>query len=444
MRYYLVIIISAFCGFIFSQESNNHISKDILTDEGKEYNYNYFKKQADLGNRDAQNIIGVFLMKGWGCSSNMGDAIKYLEQAALQNSEKAILNLTAIYSDGIGVGADFNKAFSYLSAYVGENPALIHKLGYYYFKGLGCLQSYEKAISCFRAASEKEYSNSDYFLGICYKYGLGTDTNITLSNFYFDRAILNGNQMALDELEREALVHNKGLSRARSKNSIREIDAFKCFSGEFTGEMTVCDYGNTKVISKSKVATILSLSEENSILNCVVDDSLELKLEGYLKDGTIHFSDNLFHRKMHYSNWATPFRIDSIRFNTRRGDDTQILLEGQLFGYDLNLREPMPPIFLNMIKNDNIDDTSIIDSEYFKVYPNPIQDQFKLSFSLKEKEDVLIRIVTIQGQPVYEKFYPEMSSGMHNLLDRLLVPSGVYILQISKKSGNISCQILKK
>lgn len=81
------------------------------------------------------------------------------------------------------------------------------------------------------------------------------------------------------------------------------------------------------------------------------------------------------------------------------------------------------------------------------LYPNPIEEQARLQFELKQSEELTISLVDMQGRSV-QTFISEqeMSQGKHDLQLRFEnnLKSGTYLLSISSKKGQMGIRVIKR
>ncbi|MFY7698442.1 MAG: tetratricopeptide repeat protein [Legionella sp.] len=74
----------------------------------------WYKKAADLGDRDALYQLGLFAEIGLGSKLSLDDAVNYYQKAANKNNTKAIIALARIYQYGsAGIAPDELKAIKY-------------------------------------------------------------------------------------------------------------------------------------------------------------------------------------------------------------------------------------------------------------------------------------------------------------------------------------------
>jgi hypothetical protein len=79
----------------------------------------------------------------------------------------------------------------------------------------------------------------------------------------------------------------------------------------------------------------------------------------------------------------------------------------------------------------------------FQVYPNPLNDQGKVSFSLREPTELSVKLYTIQGRLVKTIRRERFTAGSHQiLLDADALASGSYYLHLAGKNVNTAQKLL--
>ena len=73
------------------------------------------KNDAESGDAEAQNNLGVMYKKGLGVSEDYAEAVKWYRLAADQGYGYAQGNLGVMYHDGRGVPQDYGEAFAWFS-----------------------------------------------------------------------------------------------------------------------------------------------------------------------------------------------------------------------------------------------------------------------------------------------------------------------------------------
>ena len=85
--------------------------------------FSWFVEQANTGNAQAQNNLGVMYRRGLnGVPKNIPEAIKWFERAASQGSVNAMLNLASIYKIGEGANQNLELAYAWYDMAAGRLP----------------------------------------------------------------------------------------------------------------------------------------------------------------------------------------------------------------------------------------------------------------------------------------------------------------------------------
>jgi TPR repeat protein len=112
------------------------------------------KKDAESGDAEAQNNLGVMYYKGLGVPEDYAEAVKWYRLAADQGDAEAQFNLGVMYHDGRGVSQDYAEAVKWyrLAADQGDAEAQ-GNLGVMYHDGRGVPQDYGEAYAWFSVAA---------------------------------------------------------------------------------------------------------------------------------------------------------------------------------------------------------------------------------------------------------------------------------------------------
>lgn len=115
----------------------------------------FYELSANLGNAEAQNILGYCYKKGQGVDMSHIKAAELYIKAALQGHSKAQCNLADCYEKGEGVDLSKEEALKWYrkSAEQGYDIAQI-SLGLYYLEGKVVPKSKQEAVKWFKKAAE--------------------------------------------------------------------------------------------------------------------------------------------------------------------------------------------------------------------------------------------------------------------------------------------------
>lgn len=137
--------------------------------------FEYFKKAAEKGHREAQYMLGVLYEEEMGCGLDLQAAIKWYRKAAERGNPDAQEKMAEKNEKGQGVPKDIKEAVKWrkMAAEQG-NIVAQNELGTMYLKGQGVLQSYPEAVRWYRKAAEQGNSAAQFNLGTIYRQGMGT------------------------------------------------------------------------------------------------------------------------------------------------------------------------------------------------------------------------------------------------------------------------------
>ena len=129
-----------------------------------------------------------------GQDRNYSCAIKLLETAANAGSKEGAFNLGIMYSRGLGVQPDDEKAVQWFEkAAKAGLPEAQYNLGIRYSRGLGVQPDDEKAVQWFEKAAEAGLPDAQYNLGVRYFHGRGEIKDDVEAYKWFNLAAAAGN-----------------------------------------------------------------------------------------------------------------------------------------------------------------------------------------------------------------------------------------------------------
>jgi len=132
------------------------------------------KRNAQKGDADAQNLLGVMYDRGEGVSRDYVQAAQWFRLAADQGLAEAQNNLGLMYLKGKGVPQDYVQAVKWnrLAADQGDASAQ-NDLGDMYENGQGVPQDDAQAVKWYRLAADQGYASAQFNLGVMYDNGRG-------------------------------------------------------------------------------------------------------------------------------------------------------------------------------------------------------------------------------------------------------------------------------
>lgn len=166
-------VLTAFAGVLHKATAQQSLSQ--ATDSIKA-----IYEEAKKGNAMAQNQVGYWCFIGQHVPQNYEEAVKWWILSGKQGNPYALGNLGISYQAGLGVEADSVRAVGLLDRALKEGNTTL----------LSSLESLANEGDVFYA----------YYVGNCYKRGLGTKKNLGKAAVYFEKAANLGSVPAMCEL----------------------------------------------------------------------------------------------------------------------------------------------------------------------------------------------------------------------------------------------------
>ncbi len=153
-------------------DCDDGINRGFLEDMEK--SFKWYRKAAEQGNANAQDLVGEAYFSGEGVSQDYKEAVKWLLKSAEQGNSGAQNRLRIMYAKVDAVPWNYHEAMEWLlnSAEKGNGGAQAI-LGEMYFQGQPVSKDYKKALKWNRLSAEKGLSLSQYLLGLMYAEGKG-------------------------------------------------------------------------------------------------------------------------------------------------------------------------------------------------------------------------------------------------------------------------------
>ena len=189
----------------------------------------WYRKSAEQGNADAQNSLGFVYEVGMGVPQDAVQAVAWYRKASAQGNSMAQFNLGRAYSNGEGVPKDAMQAVTWYTkaAEQGHADAQV-KLGLTYANGEGVPKDVAQAVVWWRKAAEsngkvREDSNGEkpvdlgeasaqLYLGWAYDNGEGVPQDDSLAVAWYRKAAEQGNAYAQNALG-VSYDHGEGVPR---------------------------------------------------------------------------------------------------------------------------------------------------------------------------------------------------------------------------------------
>lgn len=130
----------------------------------------WFRKAAELGQPDAQNLLGYFYAQGEkGFKKDIAQALKWYSLAAKQGNKEALTNLGEIYYLGEQVTLDYAKAFSLFEQAKGQGSSQAWRyLAWMYTNGQYVKADCKTAADYF-VEGQSRIGRDEHFLPTCEK-----------------------------------------------------------------------------------------------------------------------------------------------------------------------------------------------------------------------------------------------------------------------------------
>ena len=163
-----------------------------------------------------QYRIGKMFCYGRGTEQDYEKAFEWFQRSAKQKNKFAQFSLANLYYYGSGVEKDLSQAFLWYQRsssqgqpYAAYSIAQMYRYGEYVTKDNDTAQRYYKqALSGFLKIESDDMANDDLFykLGQMFKFGLGTDSDVTKAIEYFKRSAEMNNKNGFFEYGKALLI----------------------------------------------------------------------------------------------------------------------------------------------------------------------------------------------------------------------------------------------
>lgn len=216
--------------------------------------FRHYLRAAELGNVEAQALLGVIYEHGWGgVSRDIGRAVAWYQKAAQQGHAGAELNLGTLYEKGDGVPKDPARARSLIEAAAKQglppaqrklaelqqgnkawpgtdlweegkkryragdhagaaqlilkaaqagNPDARSQIGYMYEAGDGVTKSYAEAAAWYQAGAAQGHARCQFALGSLYEAGQGVKENWDEAARWYQKSAMQDDELGMFSLGR--------------------------------------------------------------------------------------------------------------------------------------------------------------------------------------------------------------------------------------------------
>lgn len=139
---------------------------------------NYFRRAAEMENREGQTWYALCLLEGSGVPCNHKKAVEWLRKASDQNYALAKYVLGVCVYSGVGCeNKDPVEAYGLFSAAGRSQPASYIFMGNCHYTGNGAEKDPRKAFEMFQKAADAGLPEGDAWLAFCYGNGIGVKQN---------------------------------------------------------------------------------------------------------------------------------------------------------------------------------------------------------------------------------------------------------------------------
>lgn len=195
--------------------------KENLSPADEKEAFKYFKLSADGGYAPAAYNVGMMYISGSGVEQSTPSAIKYLKIAAEKNEVKSQATLGVIYLLGeYGQEKNPKEAHKFFEQVVKNNTKeanqLITGIALKY-NDLPGEENKKEGFKLFKTAADRGETNAEYYVGVAYKDGNGTEKNNTQAVQYFLKSANGGNPFAIIKLS-EMSQTGQGLPKNKIKS----------------------------------------------------------------------------------------------------------------------------------------------------------------------------------------------------------------------------------
>lgn len=88
------------------------------------------------------------------------------------------------------------------------------------------------------------------------------------------------------------------------------------------------------------------------------------------------------------------------------------------------------------------DENPVVITESLRSFPNPASDHLEVKFNFNIKEEVLIRVLSLDGEIVAERSFPNTLNQVYRIDNLNVANSGIYLLQVHGNFTNLSSKVL--
>jgi hypothetical protein len=397
---------------------------------------------ANNGNAKAMNAVGMQYKLGIGVTANDTTAELWLTKAANAGYTKAWVNLGELYKHADP--PNYEKAYNcYVQAASMGYSGGIYEQAYMNYKGLGCIQDYEKAYELFRSISYTGNIHAMYFLGILFRNGYGVTLNTDSARYWLAKSAALGEHQSRGELKFKSsensfdtsswvgkikAIQAPGALPVNQYTKVPNHVAAADIPGNYTGYLVKYDWSGQHIINVSSLNVQLTNSNQSLTGVWTEDDSITLSLTATLTQDSILFSNMQYSRADHYHPKGLQHIFQNASLQSTRNGDT-VYLAGNLHLFKPSDKEPGKPLYavLSRIENNayNINNLAPL-----QIYPNPFANTINVNFVLQNTATIYTELYTLSGKLVYKTPEQTLQAGSYTLPIQINVAAGTYIVKL--------------
>lgn len=197
-----------------------------------------YRSLAELGNDEAQLILGSMYDIGLGVTQDYTEALKWYRLAAEQGNTKAQSKLGSMYDIGLGIPQNYTEAMKWwrLAAEQGDAFAQLN-LGAKYDHGKAVPRDFKEAVKWYRLAAEQGNSFAQEKLAWKYLLGEGVPQDDVLAHMWLSIAVGDEPTSEHKAATHQRIQQRDAIARRMTAEQIakaREL-ARKCKANKFKG-----------------------------------------------------------------------------------------------------------------------------------------------------------------------------------------------------------------
>lgn len=185
--------------------------------------------KAEEGDTEAQLELGWWYLEGLGVEESSEQAVYWYTKAAEAGDSHGQYMLAKRYALGDGVDGDDEKAFYWFEQSLKNdesNSYTLFQVGLACFHGIGTDKDLERAVECFKKASEdEEQTAAIYHYGLCLLHGLGVSEDKEQGMEFIKKAAEAGEEDAqnlLEKLARKPRSYEEAMAELESMIGLKE------------------------------------------------------------------------------------------------------------------------------------------------------------------------------------------------------------------------------